>query len=170
MQNNEEHFVGTFKVIDGDTVRHEGQKLRLIGIDAPEYSQKCKGNKGVWPCGRMATRKLRSIVGRSANLICKGKEIDKYGRPLVTCFEGARDINAIMVRDGLAVAYGAYYGEEREARKNKKGIWQGQFMRPQDWRRVHYGSFSGEYIKEVLSNFWVGFSAFCKKTFSNVWG
>lgn len=154
LNNNEETYVGSFKTLDGDTLLINGQKLRLIGIDAPEYSQKCKNSKGSWRCGRAATHKLRKIVKHSDDLRCVGDRIDKYARPLVTCFDGSFDVNAIMVRDGLAVAYGAYHAEEREARAKKLGIWQGKFLRPQNWRRIHYGNIMGYDIEELIGNIW----------------
>ena len=33
---------GIAKVIDGDTIKIEKNKIRLFGIDAPEKKQKCK--------------------------------------------------------------------------------------------------------------------------------
>ena len=39
-----------------------------------------------------------------------------------------------MVRAGWAIAYGDYRGEERQARRNRAGIWAGEFIEPEDWR------------------------------------
>lgn len=166
---NEESYSGRFLVLDGDTLLNNGQKLRLIGIDAPEFSQICENSQGSWKCGRKATNKLRRLIGKSTELVCKGNQIDKYARPLVTCFFNDIDINATMVSDGFAVAYGAYYTEERDARTEKRGIWQGTFLRPQDWRRVHYGSLSGDDIKEFVDNIWMLFSKFYTKSINNIW-
>jgi micrococcal nuclease len=55
------------------------------------------------------------------------------------CFLGERDINAELVRSGLALAYRAYDNryarEEDAAREEKVGLWQGRFDEPWDWRR-----------------------------------
>ena len=41
-----------------------------------------------------------------------------------------------MIRRGWAVAYfGDYEGEERAAREDGIGLWAGEFVRPEDWRR-----------------------------------
>lgn len=167
--NNEESYSGRFKVLDGDTLLNNGQKLRLIGIDAPEYSQRCENSNGNWKCGRVATRKLREIVKDSNDLVCRGDQIDKYARPLVICFSDNKDINALMVRGGFAVAYGAYYAEEREAKSKRRGIWQGKLLRPQDWRRAHYGSLTGGDVIEFLDNIWSIFIKFYSKNISNMW-
>ena len=37
-----EEIVGIPRVIDGDTVHIDNQKIRLEGIDAPEKKQRCK--------------------------------------------------------------------------------------------------------------------------------
>lgn len=134
----ENSFSGSFKVLDGDTLLNKGQKLRLIGIDAPEYKQKCENTKGSWLCGRAASKQLRKLVRNSVGLVCKGNKIDKYDRPLVTCYIDDLDINALMVSSGYAVAYGDYKTEERAAKSKKQGVWQGRFMRPQEWRRMYY--------------------------------
>lgn len=152
--HNEESYSGSFQVLDGDTLLNNGQKLRLVGIDAPEYSQECENSRGSWQCGRIATQKLRKLVSNSNDLVCVGNEIDKYARPLVTCFIESKDINALMVRGGYAVAYGSYYPEEKAAKASKLGIWQGNFMRPQSWRRIHYGSINSGDIKAFFNNIW----------------
>jgi endonuclease YncB( thermonuclease family) len=43
------------------------------------------------------------------------------------------------VREGHAVDYyqGGYQAAEREARTARRGLWRGDFERPQDWRRRH---------------------------------
>ena len=48
-------------------------------------------------------------------------------------------LNAWMVRFGHSVAYIRYsklYKEfEEEAKTNKRGVWRGEFERPEQWRR-----------------------------------
>ena len=44
---------GRAHVHDGDTITVTGVKIRLFGIDAPEYDQTCKMPDGTdWACGR----------------------------------------------------------------------------------------------------------------------
>ena len=46
-----------------------------------------------------------------------------------------------MVRNGHAVAYKKYskkyLNDEKYAKKNKLGIWQGAFLRPEKWRKLN---------------------------------
>lgn len=122
------------RVADGDTIEIGGQRIRLTGIDAPEWDQTCRTTDGAeWPCGRAATERMRELV-RGATLSCTGEGHDRYGRLLATCRAGGADIAQTMVRDGLAIASGGYLAAEAEARRAGRGLWQGPFDRPADWR------------------------------------
>lgn len=133
------------QVIDGDslTVRHDGADLtiRLIGIDAVEYRQSCTRAGTQWPCGREARQALERLVGRGS-LHCALSAKDRYGRTLAACRTGVLpdgvDLGAEMVRQGWAVASGTdYLAEEAGAETARRGIWQGSFTTPADWRAVH---------------------------------
>ena len=63
--------------------------------------------------------------------------LDRYGRDLAACAVDSRDINAELVRDGSALAYGKYEAEEAQAKGARRGLWAGTFERPSDWRRRH---------------------------------
>nr|WP_204326599.1 thermonuclease family protein [Rhizobium lusitanum] len=137
--NNRPEIVqnGKFYVIDGDTLSTNGERLRLKGIDAPEYRQRCRRDGADWACGEEARRALATII-KTAAPECRGQERDRYGRLLVTCVAGDLDINAAMVRRGMAVSYGGYSNEERIARQAKAGLWAGDFERPSDYRREEH--------------------------------
>jgi endonuclease YncB( thermonuclease family) len=133
-------------VIDGDSlsVRHGDGALtiRLTGIDAAEYRQDCgRADTSRWPCGREARAMLERLAGRGP-LHCEVAAKDHYDRTLAACrtrpFPDGIDLGAEMVRLGGAVATGdAYMVEEAEAQANRRGIWQGDFVRPADWRATH---------------------------------
>jgi endonuclease YncB( thermonuclease family) len=127
---------GNAQVHDGDTVTVQGQRMRLRGIDAPEYSQTCQAEGRDYACGRDARRSLAALAdGKSVT--CEGWELDKYQRLLAVCRAGGIDLNAEMVRLGWAVSYGDYRREEAEARQAKRGLWRGEFETPRDWRAQH---------------------------------
>lgn len=104
------------QIYDGDTIRYYDPAIgkevtaRLIGINAPEYSDKEK-----------------QILGKEATLfltkLIQGQEIqiegdpnadvtDRYGRYLIHAFIGGKSIQQILLMEGLVrVAY--LYGEYR---------------------------------------------------------
>ncbi|PZU23857.1 MAG: exopolysaccharide biosynthesis protein [Shinella sp.] len=135
-----QHLAGHFRVSDGDTLALNGTRYRLQGIDAPERRQTCGVNETLWPCGEAAREALKSLVATEA-VTCEGNETDKYGRLLVICRAGGRNLNAEMVRQGMAIAYAGtdvdYRDEEAEARAARRGVWSGDFIRPQDWRQMN---------------------------------
>jgi endonuclease YncB( thermonuclease family) len=132
-------IIGKAWVIDGDTINISDTHIRLEGIDAPESDQTCTGAKGkTWPCGRAAASELRAHI-RGQELTCQRRAFDKYQRVLAVCtLPDGSDINAWMVQQGWALAYGfanTYEFEEAEAKAAKRGIWAGGFVSPSQWRQ-----------------------------------
>jgi endonuclease YncB( thermonuclease family) len=142
-----------YHVIDGDTFemipRHcffsrlglgcPAQRLRLNGVDAFERLQTCRDAQGaVWPCGAVATERLRQLVHRPDFSCDTDPEfLDRHAREFSFCTAGGQDVGAILVSEGLAFAYGRgvqYQPLEREARKARRGAWAGTFVRPQYFR------------------------------------
>ncbi len=130
-------------VVDGDSLQFADQKVRLEGIDAPEFTQTCTIAGQLAECGRLARNHLRSLIA-GRHVECSGWQVDKYDRPLVRCMVGDMDLNAAMVRDGWAVSFGDFELEEAQASKAARGIWNGDFIQPQDWRREHAGEVAGD--------------------------
>lgn len=124
---------GPFFAIDGDTLAAGAERLRLIGIDAPEADQTCGEGTSIWPCGETAREALSDLASRH-QARCSGSDRDRYGRVLVRCEADGVNINAALVRRGMAVASGNYDGDEASARAEARGIWAGPFERPGAWR------------------------------------
>jgi endonuclease YncB( thermonuclease family) len=132
-------IVGQAWVVDGDSIRLAGRSIRLDGIDAPEWDQTCLDQNGrSWRCGRAASRALRERT-RGQTVSCRPRAIDRYGRTIATCaLADGSDLNAWMVRQGLAIASGfsgTYASDEADAKAAKRGIWDGTFISPANWRR-----------------------------------
>lgn len=132
----ETEITGAGEAIDGDSVRLTGIEIRLKGIDAPELFQKCQRLGQDWPCGQEARAALRRKLSKGL-VTCIGAERDRYGRLLAVCRMRGADLNAEMVREGLAVAFGGYQAEEKAARDDNRGLWAGKFERPGDYRAKH---------------------------------
>ncbi|MEQ1578654.1 MAG: thermonuclease family protein [Hyphomicrobium sp.] len=125
------------KLVDGDSFYLNGTEVRMLGIDAPEGRQTCERQGRSWPCGEDARRHLALFIG-GRSISCRGDEPDQHGRMLGTCTVNGRNLNRDMVTSGFAVSFGALYNrEEREARDARRGLWSGQFQKPQDWRHAH---------------------------------
>ena len=130
---------GDVKVVDGDSLFIGDREIRLSGIDAPEYHQMCYDENDVpYACGKEAFRYLQTIV--TEDVVCKVKEVDRYNREVADCFVGDTNINKEMVRMGYAVAYDRYTKDylpaQKQAKKHKRGIWVGRFMKPELYRRL----------------------------------
>ena len=82
--------------VDGDTINlPSGRSVRLLGYDTPEVGQ----------CGYdEALARMETLVGRPVKLVNRSGT-DKYGRILsYVRTRNGRDIGAVMLRRGLAVA------------------------------------------------------------------
>ena len=126
-------------VFDGDTIKIKGISIRLHGIDTPERNQKCKDiNNSFYFCGKVATKTLIKLIDRK-QIVCSEKDKDKYGRVVAVCYKDGMDLNSLMVKEGLGIAYKYfskdYIKEENFAKRNKLGIWAGQFVEPYQWRK-----------------------------------
>jgi endonuclease YncB( thermonuclease family) len=142
-QDEAERLGGSFRVVDGDSLDLDGRKLRLRAIDAPELAQTCFRGGRAWPCGAEARDALRKLIAQRG-VICSGGREDKYRRLLVDCDAAGEDVNAAMVRSGMAVAFGGFRTEEEDARQARRGVWAGEFERPADWRKGHRHAMSEE--------------------------
>lgn len=129
----QQDVTGAAEAIDGDSLKIGQEEFRLKGIDAPEFTQLCKVSGRDAACGREARQALRRLVG-SGLVTCVGNERDRFGRRLAYCRVRGIDINAAMVREGQALAFGEYQREEDEAKAAYKGLWAGTFERPRDYR------------------------------------
>jgi micrococcal nuclease len=140
--------VPVIRVHDGDTIsviRHaKKEKVRLVGIDAPEIGQT--------PWGKRAKKYLETLVDasdRRVRLEFDVSQRDKYGRSLAYVWTGhGKMINLLMVQSGHAVLYTIppnvrYTHELREAQKKARdmrlGIWgeKGLKEMPSDYRKRH---------------------------------
>jgi endonuclease YncB( thermonuclease family) len=153
---NSEKLSGKPYVIDGDSLELNGQRLRLMGIDAPELRQQCTDDTINWPCGEQSRAMLRRRIGDQP-VACTTWGKDRYQRLLAICAAGGEEINAWLVEAGWAVDYGGYASEEGRARRNRAGIWRGNFENPGEWRKAHRSQASAvpHTMPSWLMKFWV---------------
>ena len=126
------------KVIDGDTIILNGEKIRFSGIDTPELKQTCLKDKEEVGCGMLAKMLLIKKIGNNTP-ICIGKEKDFYKRTLAECFVNGESLSKFLVRSGYAFAYRKYstkfVKDENFAKINKLGMWSMTFKYPWDFRK-----------------------------------
>jgi endonuclease YncB( thermonuclease family) len=137
LKPNDRKLEGRAQVTDGDTIRIGEARIRLKGIDAPEMEQRCFRAGRSYACGETARRALIDLVSEE-NVRCRAAGRDRYQRILARCTVDGKDIGTQMVESGWAVSYGRDYdAEEARAQERGVGLWEGEFDRPQDWRREH---------------------------------
>lgn len=124
-------------IMDGDTLKcltsdHTQLKVRLSQIDAPEKAQSH---------GEKSKQSLSELVFGQP-VVLDVQDTDRYGRLLATVYLNGRDINLEQVRRGYAWAYRryvkdpAYIQVEREAKAQRRGLWQDPApIEPEQWRR-----------------------------------
>jgi micrococcal nuclease len=122
------------QVLDGDTVvlAGTGQRVRLLGIDAPEMER--DGRPAQFLANQSKAALTELTQGQQLRLEYDQLRYDHYGRLLAYLFlpNGAM-VNAELVRLGLAHVYSlppnvrfrdALLAAQREALETRRGIWQ----------------------------------------------
>lgn len=130
---------GVPKVINANTIAlQSGGYITLFGVDAPDLGQTCANKQGrSYHCGNEAAMWLKGwITGNSIE--CRVLKRDTQNNILGICFLGEYDIGAALINSGWAVAdttsTAIYVPYEEQAMQNRRGLWQGEFYRPADWR------------------------------------
>jgi endonuclease YncB( thermonuclease family) len=129
---------GRFRAVAGDSLRGPQGDVRLYGIDAPELDQTCLDSRSEpYPCGRESFRHLEMLM-IDKPVRCRVIDHDHYRRAVAVCSAGTVELNRRMVEDGWATAYerlpSIYSAAEDRARATRRGLWQGFFDRPRQWR------------------------------------
>ena len=127
------------KIVDGDTIVLNGEKIRFSGIDTPELKQTCIYKNQEVICGVFAKMLLIEKIGNKTPVcISEGKDI--YKRTLAECFIDGESLSSFLVRSGYAFAYRKYskkfIEDEEFARENKLGLWSMKFQYPWDFRKT----------------------------------
>jgi len=128
------------RVVDGDTIHLNGEKIRFTGIDTPELKQTCINQGIIDPCGVTAKEILiKKINDNKVECISNGK--DQYKRTLAECFVNGESLSSYLVRSGYGFAYRKYSKkfilDEDYAKANKIGMWSMKFDYPWDYRKYN---------------------------------
>ncbi len=142
------------EVNDGDTISIRTrsfagvplkiERVRLIGIDAPELKQE--------PWGRLSKRYLKKLISESdwvVNVELDVEHRDRYGRLLGYLLDKKGQlINEKMIENGYAMLYTIppnvkyterFIAAQKRAQMRRVGVWGKKGLRksPEQWRREH---------------------------------
>jgi micrococcal nuclease len=139
-KKNLDGFLSVTKVVDGDTFWVDdgssiGEKIRLIGVDAPESRR--NGKKEIGYYGKEAKEYLTNLLtGKKVILEFDVGRYDQYHRTLAYVYlEDGTFLNAELVKQGYAMVMtvppNVKFADEfvklqQTARENNNGLWNEQ--------------------------------------------
>lgn len=91
------------QVIDGDTIRFDGETVRILNIDTPEIGEAgCDAERAA---GIVAKHRLEGLLSSGRVTLKRGdgpRLRDRYGRTLARVFVDGRDVGEQLIAEGLA--------------------------------------------------------------------
>ncbi len=136
-------FAASSVVRYGGAIDVGGETYRLGGIDVPAADQVCiDDHADSWACGAEARDQLTALIG-DRDVRCEDLGADttynKWHVGICTAGKDTTSLNQLLVRRGLAinsaVAGPSRFGDdETDAKNNRRGLWGGCFVAPQDFR------------------------------------
>lgn len=119
---------------DGDTIALEnGEKVRYLGIDAPEVGH--RGNPSDCFGRKAKNANFKMVLGKKISLRYSSETRDRYGRLLAWVFlPDGTNVNLEMVKFGNAWIYNSHHNinremfeellrAQREAIHDRRGLW-----------------------------------------------
>jgi len=127
-------ITGAPTIIDGETLEVGGKRFTLWGIDAPDPRQTCIIRRRDYNCGRISTTALMDLVA-GVNVTCRPV---KGTTNVARCYAGGYELSEGMIHTGWALAmprdHARFAPIEKKAATARRGLWQGEFVMPWDWR------------------------------------
>jgi endonuclease YncB( thermonuclease family) len=129
---------GKVRVLNGYTIVFEDGKTVALG-DGPELEQQGKVGGTLYPAGKQAAEFLKTLVGDRTVTMYMDAHSEEYRRGDVKdgpCFVGELNLGFELIRNGWAVAHhSGVVPLEIVAREHKRGLWRGEFVPPERWRK-----------------------------------
>jgi endonuclease YncB( thermonuclease family) len=127
-----EILMGVATVIDGDSIEIDGQRVRLLDIDAPESAQLCRDAGGAgYPCGQRSAEALSDFL-QQRKVTCDWSHLNDDGWHLGRCVASGQDIGLWQIQQGWAIPARdckceTYRAAAVEAKAKRLGLWAGLF-------------------------------------------
>jgi endonuclease YncB( thermonuclease family) len=136
-------FAANSVVRDGGSIDLGGVTYRLDGIDAPALDQICiDDHADSWTCGIDARDQLAGLIG-NRDVHCDDLGPDKIYKKwhfgLCTVEGETTSLNQLLIRRGFAMnsaaaGRGKFGEDEADAKNNRRGLWKGCYIAPQEFR------------------------------------
>lgn len=136
---------GPASVLDGDSIEIQGQRIRILGIDAPESGQLCfrksePVEESAWRCGRQAAEALAEWLGQQSVTCDTTAKGIRHGW-LSDCVVADHDVAEWLAGNGWAVpspttATETVRAAADQAKADERGIWTSAFTMPWEWRQA----------------------------------
>lgn len=95
-------FASALTVVDGGTLRVNGEPIRLLAIEAPDIINRCRKRKA---CPQDNSRQSRESLKRALRdpITIVPVARDAYGRTIAIVYAGGLNMSCEQVRKGMAV-------------------------------------------------------------------
>lgn len=97
-------------VVDGDTLRCGRERVRLLGIDAPELPGHCQTGRQCAPGDPYASTAWLRMALRQGPLVIQRVSVDRYGRTVALVRAGRTDLSCWQLSHGAAI-YKPYWDD-----------------------------------------------------------
>ena len=142
LSQRQSKLVGPAFVIDGDTIRINDERIRIVDVDAPEARQTCDRPDGTqWHCGEQAMLALSAWIGERI-VICEIGERAATGEWPAQCSVDGTDVARWLASEGWAVPAPdctcllIRFASWR-AKSDALGLWSSSSVMPWDWRNAN---------------------------------
>jgi endonuclease YncB( thermonuclease family) len=117
-----------YVVLDATSFKNGLSEIQLLHIEGPTRDAVCKDAEGLrWACGLRARAALHNLL-RASTLRCRSMNDAIAKRFGAYCAITGDDVGAALVRNGWAQPRSnAYAAEVAEARRNRAGLWNGDW-------------------------------------------
>lgn len=128
---------GKVRVLNGYTIVF-GDGTEVALENGPELEQQGKIGDAFYPAGREAAEFLKQLIGDRAVTMYVNADTDEYRRGDRTtglCYVEDSNLGYELIANGWALAdHSLMVPAELIARLNQRGLWRGEFVRPDRWR------------------------------------